>query len=88
MYNIKHIFTTAQNFGVRFFFFKSIHLFIKEASKWSKVTVKTFTMLLIIYIKNKFYSSVNPGKSNVSQFPQKYCAARLFSTLTIIRNVS
>ncbi len=36
-----------------------------------------------------FYSFVNPKKLNVSQFTQKYCAARLFSTsLLIIRNDS
>ncbi len=46
-------------------------------------------MLLKIFISNKcftFYSSVNP-ENKLHQFPQKYCAARLFSTLIIIRNV-
>uniref|UniRef100_A0A672MFN6 Leucine zipper tumor suppressor family member 3 n=1 Tax=Sinocyclocheilus grahami TaxID=75366 RepID=A0A672MFN6_SINGR len=32
-----------------------------------------------------FYSSVNPEKQNVSQFPQKYCAAQLFSTLIMLK---
>ncbi len=46
-----------------------------------------------IYISNKcvfltFYSSVNPKKLNVSWFTQKYEAARLYSTLIIIRNAS
>ncbi len=35
-----------------------------------------------------FYSSVNPEKSNVARFPQKYSSAQQFSTLIIIRNVS
>ncbi len=34
-----------------------------------------------------FYSYVNP-KNKIDQFPQKkYCAAQLFSTLIIIRNI-
>ncbi len=35
-----------------------------------------------------FYSSENSEKLNVSPFLQKHCAARLFSTLITIINVS
>ncbi len=44
-----------------------------------------FTQIGFFWI---FYSSKNPEKLNVSRFPRKYSAARLFSTLIIIRNVS
>ncbi len=73
---------------------KLILLFIKDALKWEKVTVKTFIMLQKISISNKccsFELSIHLWilkKLNVSRFPQKYCAAQLFSTLIIIRNVS
>jgi len=47
-------------------------------------------MLQKISVSNKccsFDSSKTPEKINASQFPQKYEAAQLFSTLIIIRNV-
>ncbi len=43
-------------------------------------------MLQNIYISNK--CCFRKEKENVSQFPQKYEAAQLFSTQIIIRNVS
>ncbi len=76
------------------FFLKTIVLlFIKDALNCSKVTVMTFIMLQKISISNKCCSlerSIHQRilKNKMYQFPQKYCAAQLFSTLIIIRNVS
>ncbi len=60
---------------------------------WSEVTIQTFTMLYLIFISHKCCSSeliihLWILKNKMHQFPQKYCAAQLFSTLIIIRNVS
>ncbi len=64
-----------------------------SARTHSIVSVKTFIMLQNIYILNKccsFELSIHLWilKNKIYQFPQKYCAAQLFSTLIIIRNVS
>ncbi len=68
-------------------------LFSKDALNWSKVTVKIFIILQKISISNKccsFELSIHLWilKNKMYQFPQKYSAAQLFSTLIIIRNVS
>ncbi len=58
------------------------------------IKIKAFIMLQKISILNKCCSSEIlihlwiQKKINASQFPQKYCAAQLFSTLIIIINVS
>ncbi len=72
---------------------KLINLFRTNALNWSKVSVKTNYVTVDFYFTQTLFfwtlcSSVNPEKQNVSQFPQTYCAAQLFSTLIIIRNVS
>ncbi len=67
-------------------------LFIKVALNWSKVTVKSFKMLQNISISNKWCSfelSIHQiMKNTMYQFPQKYSAAQLFSTLIAIKNIS
>ncbi len=76
----------VQAFGV------SKTLFIKVALNWSKVTVKSFKMLQNISISNKWCSfelSIHQiMKNTMYQFPQKYSAAQLFSTLIAIKNIS
>ncbi len=79
--------------SVRLFLKKLIFLFSKYTLNRSKVTVRHLKCYKIFIFQInavllKFYSSKNPEKLKVSRFPQKYCAAQLFSTLIIIRNVS
>ncbi len=86
--------SNIQKFGVRFLkSYKLILLFSNDALNSSKVTAKTFITLQKISISNKccsfeIFIHLWILKNKVYQFPQKYCAAQLFSTLIIIRNVS
>ncbi len=66
-------------YNSKVYFWKEISSFIRQGHiKLIKSDGKVFIMY-------QFCSSVNPEKLNASQFPQKYCAARL--TLIIIRNI-
>ncbi len=56
-------------------------LFSKDILNWPKVTVKTFMMLWKVSASNKYFHTE-------SWFPQKYWAAKVFTTLMIIQNIS
>ncbi len=68
--------------SVRFFQNNLILVFSKDALNWSHGTEKTKDLYLkLMLLFWAFYSSKTAEKLNVSDFPQKYEAGRLFSSL-------